>query len=252
MSLPETEAPPRSGATGEAEAPAQLDARLGDLPLRAQRLLRDARRALDARDVRQADALLQRGQSWAGDHPEYLRLLAIARQLQSRPAEAVAALRRALEQRPGDALLLMNLGTALRGTGDLDAAVVALRRACDLAPDLAAGWYNLGRTLGQSGRSGEAHEAYERALRADPNHVRARIGLADTLRTFGRIDDAAKEYRSVLGKPGSIQAWLRIANMKTVRFTADETKELERLFAMPGTSDDDRVVVGFALAKALE
>ena len=250
MSLPQTEAPPR--ATGDADAPAQLDARLADLPLRAQRLLRDARRALDARDVRQADALLQRGQSWAGEHPEYLRLFAIARQLQGRPAEAVAALRSAVEKRPGDALLLMNLGTALRATGDLEAAAVALRRTCDLAPDLAAGWYNLGRTLGQAGRSGEAHEAYERALRADPDHVRARIGLADTLRMFGRIDDAAKEYRGVLGKPGSIQAWLRIANMKTVRFTADETKELERLFAMPGTSDDDRVVIGFALAKALE
>jgi tetratricopeptide (TPR) repeat protein len=202
--------------------------------------------------MRQADALLQRGQSWAGDHPEYLRLFAIARHLQGRPAEAVAALRRAIERQPGDALLLMNLGTALRATGDLEAAAVALRRACEIAPDLAPGWYNLGRTLGQSGRSGEAHEAYERALRIDPDHVRARIGFADTLRTFGRIEDAAKEYRSVLGRPGSIQAWLRIANMKTVRFSADETKELERLFATPGTSDDDRVVIGFALAKALE
>src|SRR4051812_5465120 len=250
MSLPETEAPPR--ATGDAEAPAQLDQRLADLPLRAQRLLRDARRALDARDLRQADALLQRGQSWAGDHPEYLRLLAIASHLQGRPAEAVAALRRALEQRPGDALLLMNLGTALRAAGDLEAAAVALRRACDLAPDLAAAWYNLGRSLGQVGRTGEAHEAYERALRCDPSHVRARIGLADTLRTFGRIEDAAAEYRNVLGKPGSIQAWLRIANMKTVRFTPEETQELERLFATSGTSDDDRVVIGFSLAKALE
>ena len=250
MSPPETEAPPR--AAGEADAPAQLDQRLGDLPLRAQRLLRDARRALDARDVRQADALLQRCQAFAADHPEYLRLLAIARQLQGRPADAVAALRRALERCPGDALLLMNLGTALRAQGDLDAAAAALRRACELAPDLAACWYNFGRTLGQSGRSGEAHEAYERALAADPNHVRARIGLGDTLRTFGRIEDAAKEYRAVLGKPGSIQAWLRIANMKTVRFTAEETKALERLFATPGASDDDRVVTGFALAKALE
>jgi tetratricopeptide (TPR) repeat protein len=250
MSLPETEAPVR--ATGDAAPPAQLDQRLGDLPPRTQRLLRDARRALDARDVRQADALLERGAASAGEHPEYLRLFAIARQLQGRPGEAVAALRRAVEKRPGDALLLMNLGTALRATGDLDAAAVALRRACDLAPELAPAWYNLGRTLGQSGRSGEAHEAYERALRIDPKHVRARIGLADTLRTFGRIEDAAKEYRSVLDKPGSMQAWLRIANMKTVRFTAEETKELERLFSLPGTSDDDRVVIGFALAKALE
>jgi tetratricopeptide (TPR) repeat protein len=236
---------------GATELPS-LDQRLAGLPLRAQRLLREARQLLEARDAPGADALLERAQGFAGDHPEYLRLVAITRQLQGRPAEAVPVLRRALEKMPGDALLLTNLGTALRAAGDFDAAIVTLRRACELAPELAAGWYNLGRALGQSGRTAEANEAYDRALRCDPAHVRARIGLADTLRTFGRIDDAVKEYRSVLGKPEATQAWLRLANMKTVPFTAEETAELERQFAAATTSDNDRVVVGFALAKALE
>jgi len=236
---------------GANDAPS-LDLRLAGLPARAQRLLREARQALEARDGTAAEALLQRAQAFDGEHPEYLRLLAVTRHVQGRPGEAAALLRRALEKLPRDALLLANLGTVLRATGDFDAAVITLRRACELAPDLAAGWYNLGRALGQSGHTAEANEAFERALRCDPAHVRARIGLADTLRTFGRIDDAVREYRSVLDKPDATQAWLRLANMKTVPFTAEETAALERQFAAAETSDNDRVVVGFALAKALE
>jgi len=245
MSTPETELPASA-------AESSLDARLAGLNARAMRQLRDAREAIEKRDARAADALLERARPIAGEHPEFLRLVGVVRQIQGRASEAVVALRRALEKAPGDALLLTNLGTALRATGDAEAAIVTLRRACELAPELAASWYNYGRALAQFGRSGEAHEAYERAVSCDPGHVRARIGLADTLRTFGRIDEAAREYRSVLGDPAATQAWLRIANMKTVRFTDAETAELERLFAAPGTSDNDRVIYGFSLAKALE
>jgi tetratricopeptide (TPR) repeat protein len=249
MSTPGTElpAPPPAG-----EAPSQLDQRLAGLSARAQRVLREARQALETRNARQADAALERAAPMAGEHPEYLRLTGITRHLQGRPGEAVTALRRALDKVPGDALTLTNLGTALRAAGDFEAAVVALRRACDLAPGLAAGWYNLGRALGSAGRTGEAHEAYAEALRCDPGHVNAQISYADTLRIFGRIDDATAAYRNVLGKPGAMQAWLRIANMQTVKFTAEETAELERIFAAPTTSENDRVVVGFSLAKALE
>ena len=250
MSTPQTEvAPARAGV---ADAPSRLDERLAALPLRAQRLLRDARRALESNDARQAAALLDRARPFAGEHPEFLRLLGIIRQIEGRTAEAVAALRRALDKAPGDALVLTNLGSALKAAGELDAAIATLRRACELAPDLAAGWFNLGLALRVAGRAAEAHEAYERALHCDPDHVKARIGYADTLRTFGRAEEAAAEYRRVLGRPEAIRAWLRIANMRTVRFTDEETAQLERLYASPSLSEDDRIIIGFSLAKALE
>jgi tetratricopeptide (TPR) repeat protein len=250
MSTPEAELLATRRAA--ADAPSSLDARLSGISARALRVLRDARHALERRDARQADALLERARPLAGEHPEFLRLTGITRQLQGRTAEAVAVLRRALEKAPGDALALTNLGTALRASGDFDAAIVALRRATEIAPDLAASWYNLGRALGPLGRTGEAHEAYSRALRCDPEHVKARISYADTLRVLGRIDESAAAYRAVLGKPDGIQAWLRIANMQTVKFSAEETAELERQFAAPTTRENDRVVLGFALGKALE
>ena len=249
MSTPETEIPAR----GAAEAvPAQLDARLAGLPARPLRLLRDARQALENRRAREADQILQRVQPLVGEHPEFLRLLGIARQQQGRPKDAVPLLRRALEQVPGDALILTNLGTALRASGEFDAAIVTLRRACDLAPGLAAAWFNLGRALAADHRTGEAHEAYARALSCDPKHVRARISYADTLRTFGKSAEAAVEYRRALKLPGSIDAWTRLAGLQTVRLSVEETAELERLFSSPGLSERDRVTIGFALRRALE
>jgi tetratricopeptide (TPR) repeat protein len=249
MSTPETEIPARG--SGADAAPASLDARLAGLPARPLRLLRDARQALESRRAREADELLQRAQPMVDEHPEFLRLLGIARQQQGRPKDAVPLLRRALEQVPGDALILTNLGTALRASGEFDAAIVTLRRACDLAPELAAAWFNLGRALAADHRTGEAHEAYERALRCDPKHVRARISYADTLRTFGKSAEAAAEYRAALKLPGSTDAWTRLAGLQTVRLSVEETAELERLFSSPGLSDRDRVTVGFALTRAL-
>ena len=249
MSTPETQMQAPEGGAREGTP---LDQRLAGLSARAMRVLRDVRQAIDRRDARGADALLERARPLAGEHPEFLRLLGITRQLQGRSDDAIAALRGALEKVPGDALTLTNLGTALRASGDIESAIVTLRRATDLAPDLAAAWYNLGRALGPAGHAGEAHEAYARALRCDPDHVKARIGYADTLRMQGRIEEAATAYRAAMSKPGGIQAWLRIANMQTVKFSADETAALERAFASPATRENDRVVLGFALAKALE
>jgi tetratricopeptide (TPR) repeat protein len=249
MSTPETELPTPPAATS---GDSMLDARLAGLNARAMRQLRDAREAIDKRDARTADASLERARPVAGEHPEFLRLAGVVRQMQGRNAEAVAALKRALEKVPGDALVLTNLGTALRAAGDIDAAIVTLRRAAEVAPRLSAAWYNLGRALGPAGHASDANDAYARALECDPNHVKARIGYADTLRIMGRIDEAAAAYREAGRRPGGHQAWLRLANMQTVKFTTEETAALERQFASPATSESDRVVIGFSLAKALE
>src|SRR5690606_23024980 len=158
----------------------------------------------------------------------------------------------ALELAPGDAPILINLGLALRETGETDAALASLRRACEVAPGMAAAWYNLGRMLARGSRPGEAHQAFENALRCDPGHEQARLHLGDTLRTIGRIDDAVAGYRKVLSGHAAAEAWSRLANVKTLRFSAAECAELEALFYRAGVAVEDRVRAGFALLKALE
>lgn len=239
-------------ADTSAESPPTLDQRLAGLPPELAARLREARSALEGRRADDAARVLEQVQAAAGAHPEFLRLLGITRQFQRRPADAVALLRRALDAVPGDALVLTNLGSALRGAGEHAAAVAALVRACELAPGLAAAWYNLGRAYGAERRPDEARMAFRRALDCDPDHRAAQLAYADTSRTFGYIEEAAEGYRSALRDGAGIEAYARLAALNTVRFDADETRELEQLFAAPSTPDDTRVRAGFVLAKALE
>src|SRR5512144_2214745 len=77
-------------------------------------------------------------------HPEVLRLVAGVESLRGRNSEAIAAMRRAVAQRPRDALYQNTLGTVLAEAGAYDEAIDALKRCCELQPGLALAWYNLG------------------------------------------------------------------------------------------------------------
>lgn len=144
---------------------------------------------------------------------------------------ALEWVRKALEQRPGDVVLLELEGDALAGTGDalqaldaygkvLDAGGGAnreelLRRAAVLALDkgyfdtaekyfrLAIGdfgenaenWYNLGRFLEARGRDGEAIDAYRRALIHDPALAKAYFNKARLHEKDRACDSAGAAYR---------------------------------------------------------
>jgi Flp pilus assembly protein TadD len=64
-----------------------------------------------------------------------------------RPAEAEAALRRAIALRPEDAVLHYDLGNLLRNQKKLDQAVAAFRDSIKLNPDYAQAHCNLGHAL---------------------------------------------------------------------------------------------------------
>ena len=214
-------------------------------------LLDAAGRALDRRDLKGAQSPLSEAVRLSPEHPEVLRLCAVACVIGGQPADAVAALRHALRQCPDDALLYNNLGSALNATGQGDAAVTAFRRATEFGPNLAAAWYNLGKTLKVRADTAGADEALARAVALAPEHIAARIVYADNLKAIGRVGAAEAAYREALHRdPGAAHAWWGLANLKTVRFDAAETAELGRRFA--DRAARDRAALGFALAKALE
>ena len=227
--------------------------RLQGLSPVAARLLAQAGTHLERSDPHAAATALDGATALAPDHPEVLRLCAVARMLQGRGADAVALLQRALALRPGDALLHNNLGSALRATGDSAGALAAFGKACELEPALAPAWFNLGKAQRALARITAAQPALERAVALAPDHVAARIMLGDNLKALGRIDDAIAAYRAVLARhPGAAQAWWGLANLKTLRFDASDTRALEHLCQRPELAEADRTVACFALAKALE
>lgn len=200
-----------------------------------------------------AAATLQSVLAQAPDCAPALGMAAIAAQMQGRHDDAAAFFRKALAQQPRDAGLQAGLGISLFESGDVDGAVTALRYACELAPSVASGWYNLGKALKLQVRTDEAIDALRRALRLDPSHVMARLTLADALASVGQVETASAELHGLLKtSPNNAHAWFALSNLKVVPLSAEEAALLRRNFEQAIAPAEDRVLFGFALARALE
>lgn len=227
--------------------------RLSGLSPRVVKMVEAAAAGIERRHLEDARRSLVAVSVLAPTHPEVLRLQGVLKHLDGRYAEAVEILREALASSPDDVLIVNNLGSSLRANGDADGAIEMFSRATVLDPGLAAAWFNLGKTLKTQARPEDALPHLQRALELSPTHVPARIVLGDSLKAMGRIDEAAKAFRDALRlNPRNAQAWFALANIKTVPLTLDEAIQLEQLLRERSLHDDDRVRMGFTLAKALE
>lgn len=229
------------------------DPRMTGLPAAAILKLQAAARAIRDGDGGRAARLLDEVLQDAPDHPEALRLHGIRCNRERRFDQAQAWLRRAQAQRPDDALLLNDLGSALYGAGEADAAFDAWRSACALAPDFAPAWFNLGRNLQQHGSTAAAVEALQRALALARRLLPAHVLLGDALVHQGHFDQADASYRAALRlHPACGDAWRGLANMKTRPLPASDLQQMSTLLARHDLADADRIAMGFALGKACE
>jgi len=229
------------------------ESRVEGLTPPAIRFLQAAARSLDARDFDTAAGALRQARSIAPQHPEILRFEALLEYRRGRIPEATALLKQVLAAWPDDAMALGNIGSIYADTGRTAEAMLTLNRACQVAPDQAAPWFNLGKLLDSQAYVTEAEKAFVNALQRAPNHLPARIAHGGTLATLGRTDEAAAAYRSAIAQePRSVQAWLGLVNLKTIRLGDAETAALEALHADTRLADNERTVAGFALGKVLE
>jgi tetratricopeptide (TPR) repeat protein len=187
------------------------------------------------------------------DHPEVLRLLASVLSLRGDYRTALQHMRRALEQRPHEALYHNAYGLFLAEAGELDQAIGCLRRACELQPGFVMAWHNLSLFLTRSARLDEARSAVQHAVELAPHYTAARAQLADVLRMNNLREEAIAEYRKLLTEqPWAGMAWWGLAEIKTLPLGAADSDAMRRALTHPHASDSDRIAMGFALAKALE
>ncbi|HTD28622.1 MAG TPA: sulfotransferase, partial [Xanthomonadaceae bacterium] len=125
--------------------------------------------------------------------------------------------------------------------------------AADRSPASKALWYNLGFALKSNAHAEEAKTAFERALACDPGYTEARGALGDVLISLGDVEGAAACYRICAGERlHAPRAWSRVANLKTLRMSADDVAALRHLARDPTLNDKEHVFIGYALSKALE
>jgi predicted O-linked N-acetylglucosamine transferase (SPINDLY family) len=118
-----------------------------------------------------------------------------------RHAEAIAEYRRALELKPNNPAILINLGTALQHAGWREEAIVCFRQAIALRPDLPEAYNNLGSTLLAADRHDDAIACFKQALAAQPGFVDAHVNLGLAYWGVGRPDEAVENYEKAMPGP---------------------------------------------------
>lgn len=157
------------------------------------------------RDGRLGDAERGYRATLAADpvHVDALHMLGVLRHQQGQHAEAADLVRRAVNLRPDDAALQLNLGNALKALGELDGAIERFRNALTLAPTFPLAHYNLGNAYAAIGRHEDAMYAFDHAVRLQPGDASSHNNLGNALHALGRHAEAAEAFRRALKiRPG--------------------------------------------------
>ena len=205
-----------------------------------------------------------------------------------RVEEAITHFRRAVALAPGMASALSNLGSALSKNSESLAGLPYLKKALEQDPDYYPALIGLGNVytklhkhdeaealleravkntggrnpealafLGQTqarlGKDEIAMQNLDRALAMAPDLAGAVGGKAGLLQSFGRFDEAETYFRKVieLDRSNGDNYRLMLASYK-VKPGDPLIEQMIALHDDPGSPDNDRMNVSFALAKALE
>jgi tetratricopeptide (TPR) repeat protein/serine/threonine protein kinase len=112
-----------------------------------------------------------------------------------RPDEAIRFLTAAVALRPGSPGSHLNLGLALAAGGQLDEAIACYHKALILNAKYAEVHNNLGVALADKGQLDEAIAGYRKAIEIDPKHARAHYNLGHALEKKGQLDEAIAYLR---------------------------------------------------------
>jgi tetratricopeptide (TPR) repeat protein len=130
-----------------------------------------------------------------------------------RPADAVQALRRALELDPRNAEAHWRLATRLWADGQTEEAMTLARRAVELAPDDWRSHQTLGATLFSSGRYKDGLAEFETALKLAPDSPGVYQNIAAVHHMLGRWDDAAAATQRALEIRPTPRAYSNLGTM---------------------------------------
>lgn len=182
-----------------------------------------------------------------------IRMLAELAGRIGRYKDAEALLRRALELAPDWEAARANLATCLYRQNRPVEAIGELTRLLTDDPDNIAHANLKAAALGRVGGFDEAIALYEQVLKDAPNQPKVWMSYGHMLKTVGRQVDGITAYRHALAiNPALGEVWWSLANLKTVRFTADDLAAMEVALARDDISDEDRFHLDFALGKARE
>ncbi len=239
-------------AQGDAQAAAQSQAqadRLKRLPkdvLAVTHLLAEGK-------LLKAEALCRSFLKQNPQHVEAMRLLAEIGVQLGILDDAEFLLESALEFEPQNIQVRLDYVQVLRKRQKFEEALEQARSLYETEPDNPVFKSHFAIESMQTGAYERALNLFDEILVAAPADPQVLTSRGHALKTMGRSDDAIASYRKALSeRPGHGDAWYGLANLKTFKFSPEETARMEALEASAGLAHADRIHICFALGKALE
>ncbi len=196
---------------------------------------------------------LRRGVALAPGSASIHNSLGVALKDTGSMGEAVVELREALAIDPQYVAAHNNLGDTLRSMGDYEGALSHLRRAIELDPRCHEAENNLGLVLNSLDDYAAAESHLRRSLELNPRYTPAHVNLGNALVGLGRVEEATEHYhRGVELEPDGAEAYYALASSSKHEFADAEIEQMQSMLAGGPRSDDDRMLLGFALGQVLE
>lgn len=209
--------------------------------------------ALARNDLPVAERLLRERLKQAPTDVGAIRMLAELAGRIGRHRDAENLLRRAIELAPGFAAARHNLALLLHRHGNPAEALTQIDRLIADEPDNITYTILRAAILGRLGDYQTAITAYRAILDHYPRQAKVWMSMGHALKTVGQQDESIAAYRrSLVLEPTLGSSWWSLANLKTFRFTPDDVTAMEEALTVPGTSEEDRYQLEFALGKARE
>jgi tetratricopeptide (TPR) repeat protein len=143
----------------------------------------------------------------------------VANAISGKPTDAELDFKQMELQYPMLAEPSVNLGIVLQGQGKLDEAAAALQRATERAPGNAVAWNELGLVRRSLGKFPEAKSAYQQAIAADTSYAPAHRNLAVLLDLYLADPAAAlpelEQYRQLSGEDKPVSGWIAELRRRT-------------------------------------
>lgn len=167
--------------------------------------------------------------------------------------QALAACRQIIASHPDLAEAHHEMGRAYKAMGRRDETFACFHTALDLKPDFVEALMDLGMALRETGQQEQAVERFQAVLSADPGHALAHSNMGMALADLGQFDQAKQHYRRATDlAPDLGEAWRCLSVIEKLEADDPQFAVMEKIFHAPATGDEDRLHLGFGLAKLYE
>jgi len=215
--------------------------------------LQIAEQAFASADFKTADEICRPLLQLVPNEVRTLRLLAkIARQF-GHYEFSTSTLARCVETRPGDVALGLEYVYSLLSGRMYQEALEQCETLIQLAPEIFETYNLKAEVFFLLGQYEEAIEIYRKLSEVPEKRALSLLYLGKVLKTVGEVAEATTCYqRAIEAEPALGQAYWELADLKIYRFSDAEIMTMEKLLEDGEISALSRVLVEFALGKALE